>query len=149
MHAAAFIRDVFVCINCGVTLHTFPCILHVYTSPHPAFYTCPMSNVLNADVDADFNASSNPNTNCNGIMPTITLSLILNLTLPVTSADNLLNIYLHFACSTTVSAYRHFTEDLWFRLELCVSGWHGGTMNMSLHEQLSSRRFGSCFGSTV
>ena len=28
-------------INCQVSPRTFSCILHVGTSPHPAFYTCP------------------------------------------------------------------------------------------------------------
>ena len=36
MRAAALVQGVFVCINCGVTPRTFPRILHVDTSPHPA-----------------------------------------------------------------------------------------------------------------
>ena len=36
VRAAAVIRGVFVCINCGVTPRTFLRILHVDTSPHPA-----------------------------------------------------------------------------------------------------------------
>jgi len=35
VHATAIVRGLFMCINCEVTPHTFPHILHVDTSPHP------------------------------------------------------------------------------------------------------------------